>query len=58
MEPDLTPLDLIDSGETFNPQCFQDWGLVVALRSYIWVNRQPKNPRYDQETEREPIDEA
>ena len=68
MEPDFNPLDLIDSGETFNPQSMEHWGLIVlflayAIGGYIWVNRQSKRPstpthRYDRETGKiQPTDE-
>lgn len=63
METDLTPIDLIDSGENFNPQSWEHWGLVVlfltfAIGGYIWVNRQSKpNYRHDRETGRVETDE-
>ena len=68
METDLAPLDIIDSGETFNPQSLEHWVLVLlslafAIGGYIWIDRQSKRPllpthRYDKETGKiEPIDE-
>ena len=49
MEPELSPLDLIDTGEAFDPQSWEHWGLVVmfiafAIGGYIWIDRQ--TPRF------------
>lgn len=63
---ELENLNIIDSGETFNPQSLEHWVLVVlflafAIGGYIWVNRQSQRPplpthRYDRETGKvEPI---
>lgn len=65
MESDFNPLDLIDSGETFNPQSWEHWVLIVlfvafAIGGYIWVNNQskrPKNYRYNRETGNVELDE-